>query len=341
MDLTTGYPFWLIKNGLPYTYPKLESSVQVDVAIIGGGISGALTNYYLSKAGMDCLVVDARTIGLGSTCASTSLLQYELDNSLTELSEQIGFQKASRVYQLCSDSIDTLETICLDIKFQDFDRNQSLYFAATKKDNSWLKDEFEIRKRAGFGVQLLQQKEIEKKFGFKAPSAILSEQGATMNAYMFTHALHQASIKQGASVYDRSTVTHISYKRSSVILQMKNGCQIKAKNIVNASGYEITEFIEKKIVKLHSTYALVSEQLGKKSLPWKNAVLWNTADPYLYIRQTNDNRIIVGGRDEEFFNPTKRDKMIKKKSLQLRHDFNKLFPDVEMIPEFSWTGTFG
>ena len=69
MELVAGYPYWLIKNGLLYQYPKLLENAKTRVAIIGGGISGALTAYYLIKAGIENIVVDGRTIGLGSTCA--------------------------------------------------------------------------------------------------------------------------------------------------------------------------------------------------------------------------------------------------------------------------------
>ena len=90
MQLTGGYPFWLINDGLLYSYPKLLKNVEVNTIIIGGGISGALTAYYLTNAGIDCMLVDGRTIGLGSTCASTSLLQYELDTPLDALKGKIG-----------------------------------------------------------------------------------------------------------------------------------------------------------------------------------------------------------------------------------------------------------
>ncbi|MES2622527.1 MAG: FAD-binding oxidoreductase, partial [Bacteroidota bacterium] len=105
---------------------------------------------------------------------------------------------------------------------------------------------------------------------------------------------------------------------------------------------EIMDFVKKKIVKLHSTYALASEQIQSQIPVWnEKTLLWNTADPYLYMRLTKDNRIIIGGRDEEFYNPGKRDKLIKKKSGLLKQDFIKLFPAIDFIPEFSWTGTFG
>ena len=116
---------------------------------------------------------------------------------------------------------------------------------------------------------------------------------------------------------------------------------MKAKKLVYATGYEVVEFIDKPIVDLLSTYAVVSEQYNERDF-WKDEVLiWNTADPYLYVRTTIDNRILIGGRDEEFSNPEKRDKLLKRKTKQLTADANKLFPKLNFIPEFSWTGTFG
>lgn len=342
MNLTTGYPYWLINSGLVATYPKLEQSIKTDVVIIGGGISGALAAYYISNAGLECKVVDARSIGLGSTCASTSLLQYELDKPLSILSDQIGLQSAARAYVMCSEAIDTLQSISEKIKFKLFEKQRSLYFAAFKKDSKLIETEFTFRKKAGFQVQLLNEKEIRQRFGFSAPAAILSRQGATIDAYMLTHALLQSIIKKGNEVFDRTIISKIEYKRNGVKLFTKKGHSITAKKIVNASGYEITEFIDKKIVKLNSTYALASEHIQSPVPVWKDkTLLWNTADPYLYMRLTKDNRIIIGGRDEEFYNTAKRDKLIKKKSSLLKKDFSKLFPDNELIPEFRWAGTFG
>jgi hypothetical protein len=77
MELVAGYPFWFIKSGLPYQYPKLLENVKCQAAIIGGGISGALTAYHLINAGIECILVDGRTIGLGCTCAS--ILYYSMN----------------------------------------------------------------------------------------------------------------------------------------------------------------------------------------------------------------------------------------------------------------------
>ena len=342
MNLTTGYPYSLISHGLPFTYPKLEKNLKTNVVIIGGGISGALTAYYLVNAGIECILVDARTIGLGSTCASTSLLQYELDKPLSQLSKQIGNHDAARIYRLCSESIDALEAISRTLKFSHFERQPSLFFAADAKDVKFLESEYEFRRRAGLDVALLSQLDIERQFGFISPLAILSAQGAAVDGYMLTHALLQYSQTKGLQVFDRTRVSKIHYQKKGAKLHTENGFILSAGKIVNATGYEVTDFIDKKIVNLHSTYAIASEQLSAGTNPWKQkAMLWNTANPYLYMRLTADRRIMIGGRDEKFYSPARRDKLIGRKSKLLKRDFEKLFPDLNFIPELSWAGTFG
>ena len=342
MNLKSGYPYSLIKNGLVAEYPKLQHDKTTDVVIIGGGISGALTAYHLIAAGFSCIIADARSIGLGSTCASTSLLQYEIDIPLHKLAMQIGEKNATRCYKLCEEAIDKLMAIAHRIGFKDIQPKKSFYFAADEKDGHMLQKEFNVRKEKGFKVSWLNEEAVLKKTGFKAPAAILSKSGAQTNAYLFTHALHQYSIKKGLKVYDRTEIVTIKHNRRNVILKTKEGYVIRAKKLVYATGYDVKKYISQPIVKLQSTYAVISEVINLKMPFWANDMLiWNTADPYLYIRSTPDNRILVGGRDEDFYSPRKRDALLPAKTRSLVKDFKKLFPHIPFVPEFSWAGTFG
>ena len=342
MNLSSGYPFWLIQNGLPYNYAQLSSSINTEVLILGGGISGALAAYYLATNGIDCVVLDGRTIGLGSTCASTSLLQYEIDTPLHRLVHLVGYQNAVQAYQLCLEAIYKLEAIAFKIGFKDFQKKQSLYYAASKKDELWLREEYLIRKQNGFKVRWLNEDDLKVQYDINAPAAILSKDGAQTNAYLFTHALLQYAIKKGARVFDRSPAERIQNGKRSVVVKTDTGMTIKARKLIYANGYEAVKYIDNKIVNLHSTYATISQHMDNDLFLWKKqAMIWNTADPYLYIRTTSDHRIIVGGRDEEFFNPRRRDRLLSRKTLQLVNDFNKIFPKLPFKSEFSWTGTFG
>ncbi len=342
MNLKSGVPFWLIKNGLLFEYPSLDHDAHTDVVILGGGISGALAAYYLTEAGIECTVVDARNIGQGSTCASTSLLQYEIDVPLSKLQKMIGYTDAVRAYEQCAEAIQKLESIAEHIGFANFVKRKSLYYAVSKKDIPFLEEECTIRRENGFDVHFLNRKEVKEAFQFDAPGAILSQLAAETDAYSFSHALHQHNIKKGCKVYDRTDIKKISHNKEGVILVTEEKQTIKTKKLIYATGYEAVNFVKKDIVNLQSTYVIISEYPGNESEAWKDEVLiWNTDDPYLYMRTTSDGRIIVGGRDEPFYNPGKRDRLMESKSKKLEKDFKKLFPKIPFKRDYQWCGTFG
>lgn len=342
MKLNSGLPFSLLRSGLPFNYPKLERSLKADVIIVGGGISGALSAYHLQEAGLQCVVVDKRSIGLGSTAASTSLLQYEIDVSLADLAEIHGETNAARAYQLCNEAVKKMIRLCNTMKVKDYAITDSVFYAAYKKDEERLQRECSMRRKHGLEVHYLDKKELFTRYSIDAPGAILSANAAYADAYQLTHALFQYVKERGMEVYDRSNMKSVVRSRNGFRILFDEGNEIHAKHIIYATGYETTEMIKNKIVDLQSTFVTVSESVSDyKSLPFHDSVLWNSADPYLYMRPTVDGRIIIGGRDEPFVNPTRRDNMIGAKTKALVNDFKKLFPDLQFIPEFSWAGTFG
>lgn len=340
MKLTHGSPFWLISDGLPYNYQKLTQNISTDVAIIGGGISGALAAYHLTKAGIPCVLVDGRTIGLGSTCASTSLLQYELDTPLHQLIEQIGGQKATRAYQLCGTAIYKLQQLMKEIGYKEYETRKSLFFSTHSRDKKFMDKEFAARKKAGFEISFLEENELKNEFGLSAKYALLSELGANINAYSLTHHIFQHCIKKGLQVYDRTCITDVCYDNDQTTLKTAEGCTIQAKYIVNASGFEVVNFIPGKIMEFYCTYAIISEHQAEHESLWKERVMmWNTDDPYLYMRLTKDNRILIGGRDERFSNTVTRELYLNKKAELLEKDFNKIYPQIGFKREFAWCGT--
>jgi glycine/D-amino acid oxidase-like deaminating enzyme len=342
MKLSAGYPYSLIKNGLPFSYPKLEKDIKTDVLVLGGGISGALTAHYLIQAGIDCTLIDARTIGLGSTCASTSLLLYEIDTPLHRLIPMIGTKGAVRAFHLGAVAIRKILSLGEKVGVPGNNKRPSLYYAAYKKDVGFIQNEFNERKKYGFGVRYLDQRSIENKFGFSSPAAILSDLAAVTDSYLLTHQVLQYNIAKGLRVFDRTKAVSIKHTGTNVQLKTKERYSINAKKIIYATGYEVVNFISKRIVKLSSTYATASESANTPQKFGKNdAVIWNTASPYLYMRTTSDNRIIIGGRDEEFFSQIRSDQLIPQKTKQLRKDFNKIFPSIPFRPELSWAGVFG
>jgi glycine/D-amino acid oxidase-like deaminating enzyme len=140
-------------------------------------------------------------------------------------------------------------------------------------------------------------------------------------------------------VYDQTAINKISHGRNGISLKTTSGHTIKCKKLVLACGYESQNYIPFKVCKLHSTYAIVGEPDGGDGW-FEDAMIWETARPYTYVRTTLDKRIVAGGADDPWYNPVKRDKALPGKAKLIQKRFNKLMPHIPFNIDFMWAGTF-
>ncbi len=89
-----------------------------------------------------------------------------------------------------------------------------------------------------------------------------------------------------------------------------------------------------------STYALASEPVAAFPGWWERCLIWETARPYSYMRTTADSRILVGGEDDPFRNPERRDSVLGRKTKRLERKFYEMFPGIELDVASRWAGTF-
>ncbi|HEY9047088.1 MAG TPA: FAD-dependent oxidoreductase [Ohtaekwangia sp.] len=341
MDLRSHYPYWLLKHGIVKTYPSVTESLHADIAIIGSGITGALVAYQLCKEGFYVVMVDKRHVGQGSTAASTCLLQYEIDTPLHKLISKVGERNAVRSYELCLEAIEQIGKIAHNFKHVEFIHRPSFQFASFKHHVADLQKEYILRKQYGISsVEWLTGADVKDKFGFEAPAGILSADGAQLDAYRMAHSLIYSASRNGLRVYDSTPVTAIRHHKRSIELKLEGKYTITARKLIICCGYESQAFIPKKIETLNSTYATISEPYEQTNFWYKNSLIWETANPYIYLRTTSDNRILIGGMDDTFYNPDKRDRKLKQKAVQLRQSFQKLFPHLDFKSDFEWAGTF-
>ncbi|GAB3009102.1 FAD-dependent oxidoreductase [Niabella terrae] len=343
MDLKSNEPFWLIKNGLIRSYDGLRTDSRCDVLVVGGGITGALIAHQSVADGYRTLLIDKREIANGSTSATTSMLQYEIDQPLIRLTEKIGINGALKSYQACYAAIDQLGALCRQIGSQaGFRKKDSLYFAARKKDANWLQQEFEARQAAGFPVHWLEAAAVRSRYNIQGSyGGILSTQGASVDAFRLVHELLGYNIRKGLQVYDKTELLEVKSRHGFEEVHLGTGAVIQAKKIVYCVGYESRLMIEEPFVDLISTYAMVSEIAPQLCRPFEKLLVWNTRNPYLYMRSTDDHRMLIGGRDLPFRDPVRRDRLIARKSRQLLKDFQQLQPEAAFYPDFTWAGTFG
>jgi glycine/D-amino acid oxidase-like deaminating enzyme len=259
MDLKSGYPFWAIKNGLMRAFPQLATEVRCDVAIVGGGITGALVADELSRHGHEVVVVEQRDIGWGSTAASTALLRYEIDTHLIDLAGRYGVDDAVLAYRACVDAIHRLRELADEVDDVDFESMDSLYYASKRRHVDALRDEHALRRAHGLPALWLGPEAVQERFGIAAPGAILSTVAARVDPYRFTHRLFARLVQRGGHVFDRTAVDRLETTSRGVTLHTTSGARVRARHVVLAAGYAGQRFSKRSVARNRSSYAFVTD----------------------------------------------------------------------------------
>lgn len=345
MDLLSSRPFWPLRDGLPATFPPLDRNTTCDVAVIGAGITGALVATLLAEAGLETVVLDRREAAHGSTAGNTGLLLYELDTMLQHLAVRIGADPAARAYRRCRDAVRALGRLVQRHRIAcGFASKPSLFLAANAGHVARLRREYEARVEAGLEIAWWSRKQLRGASALPHRAAILTPEAAQLDAYRLTYGLLDVAQRHGARVHDRTAVTSRHARRDGVELRTGRGFRVRARHLVIAAGYEADRYLPRRAATLRSTFALVTEPVsagGFAEWPADRCLMWDTGDPYLYLRTTEDNRVLIGGYDEPFYGPAARDRKLKAKAAALRRRLRQFFPHLPIEVATSWAGTFG
>lgn len=342
MDLRSGSPYWLVKNGLIAAYPALSRNEVCEVAVIGAGITGAMTAYLLARAGVDVLVLDKREAGWGSTAASTGLLLHSIDMELCELIEKVGERRAVRAYQLGLEAVRGIESLVEDLGHGcGFRRRRSLYLASRRGHVKRLEAEQKLRASHDLPCSFVDGAELARRFAIRNPAALLMDGDGEIDPLLLTHRLLVESFRSGARIFDRSGVTGFDRKRGVSTLSTDRGHKVRAKRVVFATGYESERYLRRRAGKLSSTFSIVTEPLEADLGPAGECLIWESARPYLYVRPTEDRRLIAGGLDEPGREAHDDPKLLGKKASLLLRRVSGLFPGSDPEISYAWGGTFG
>jgi len=341
MDTKSGYPFWAVRNLLAGPRPPLERDLRCDVAVVGGGITGALVADELAAHGHAVAVLEKGDMGWGSTSASTALLQYEIDTHLVDLARQHGEDNAAGTYLACVEAIDWLRERAQRLPGVAFRPSASLYYASHRRHVRGMREEFQARRRHGIAVDWLEPGQVRQDWGFQAPAAILSHKAAQVDPYRMAHALFERLDRLGAAIHDHEEVVRIQPQARKVVLATASGFLVHASHVVLACGYENQRWLRQKVASNRSSYAFVSDPLPVDArATLENVLIWESARPYLYLRLTPDGRLLAGGEDDRVDVPLRRDARVGAKARVLARKAGQLYPQLELRPAFAWAGTF-
>ena len=123
----------------------------------------------------------------------------------------------------------------------------------------------------------------------------------------------------------RSTSSTSTARKSRVVATAADGRRIRSSHLVFATGYEFPKSVPQRGHTIASTWAIATVPQRRRLWPGE-CMIWEAADPYLYVRTTPEGRVICGGEDEEFSDEEKRDALLARKTATLQRKLKQLLP---------------
>lgn len=321
-------------------YPYLDKDIKCDILIIGGGIQGAIVNYYLSKE-YSCVLVDKSRLGRNSTCVATALLEFQLDDFACDLKGQLGKDDITKIYQMGLNSLSKINTLIKGLGNRcNYKLKPSLLYSDRLCDISKIKQEFEFRREHGFDCKYIDSETNTYDFDIKA-GIFDKNGGAEFNPYLFEKQLVE-NVKNQKNIYENTEIVDLKNGYQEVIATTKFGNKITAKKVIITTGFDYTLIDDEtqKLMTMDVSYTIVTKpipNIQKLKLP----LIQDTLKNYHYLRVLSDDRIIFGGEDEAFDKELDADKA-NRKYLSLCKKLKKLLKSYadQIEIEYSFCGLF-
>jgi gamma-glutamylputrescine oxidase len=218
--------FWL---DTPYTPREaLNQDLEVDVVIVGGGITGVSALYHASQLGFKTALVERGEIAGGAAGKNGGMIVEGMAVDLLESIELFGEQTSIDIWK----SSEIARKIILDIVDKhkidcELTSGGSLYISNTKEDDAWLESENKVRNNHGFSSKFLKPGEQFKSSPFSG--SLFNPQDSGINPVKFLRSLAKICELSGAKIFENTEALALNANS----ITTKNGV-IRAKYVISA-----------------------------------------------------------------------------------------------------------
>lgn len=276
----------------------LEGQREADTVIVGSGMAGLSAAYELACAGQKVIVVDRGPIAGGMTSRTTAHLAPICDDGIGSLIDLRGVDMARLFQESQAAAVDRIEAIVRQHDIQcDFRRLDGYLFPAKDmtldEGRRQIDEEFEAARKAGVFVERVDGLPLA---GFERAPVLRYPRQATFHPLEYLSAIVEGVLARDGLLFANSPVVKVEELRHGVRIIAAGGAAVVANRAIFATNTPINNRVE-----LHSkmapyrTYAMAF-RLPRDAPP--DALYWDLADPYHYVR-LQDGQLIVGGADHK------------------------------------------
>ena len=190
------------RDGFPKnSCPKLEKDLDVDVLIIGGGMTGISTAYHLRNSNLNVCLVEKNTIGCGVTSRTTGKLTYLQENIYSTLKIYVGKEQAKLYLESQMDAIKIVTNI---IKKENIACNLDKVSSYIFSNINSKKMDKEKNLLMEFGINIKEAKKLPN--GEDVEDAFYTEDTYVFHPLKYLYALKNICINKDISVYENTKI---------------------------------------------------------------------------------------------------------------------------------------
>lgn len=293
-----GSSYWTETTPLP-EFPALDRAPDVDVIIVGGGMTGITAAHLLKQAGKRVALLDRGRCATGQTARTTAHLTAVVDTPLARLVERLGVDDARHLWDAGFAAISRIRAEVRDLRIHcDFAWVRGCLHAPLEQDLATAR--LSLNHEASIATALgINATYVDQVPGIGRPGVCFEGQ-ARLHPLRFLSVLLERIDGDGSHVFEHTRVDEIDPDTMTVVA---NGVRLSAPNIVLAthtplpmpvmSAVEDAPFVDA------ATSYVVSGTAPHGVLP--EGVYWEHRDaPYDYLRldrHEHHDLVIFGGLD--------------------------------------------
>ncbi len=228
--------YWIASTS-ETSYPSLTDDINVDIAIIGGGMVGITSAYLLTQKGFKVAVIEADRIIQGTTGHTTAKITSQHSLIYGRIQKQMGQDKAKQYAQANETAVREVTRIIKELKIDCDFSNQNAY-VYTQQEEYIAKIKNEVKTASNLGIKAAFLSEIP--LPIKIKGAMCFENQAQFHPRKYLLALAQEVIGSGGYIFENTRAMDIIQdKPCTVITDL--GKKIVASKIIIASHYPFYE----------------------------------------------------------------------------------------------------
>ncbi|PKD20368.1 hypothetical protein APR41_13900 [Salegentibacter salinarum] len=213
-----------------HEFPVLESNHQVDVSIIGGGITGISTAYFLKKAGLKVAVLDAGKIGMGTTGHSTGNLYHIIAELLSSLDSKYDEETIKKVLKARASALEIIERI-IQKESMDCDFTRQPMYLFSEDNTGKIQKEISVSSKLGVSHEDLSG----ENFSFKAAKILKYPAQAQFNPFLYVNQLANKIKSEECQIFQDSKVEEVEkLEHDNYNLKTAKG-EVSSKYLVHAA----------------------------------------------------------------------------------------------------------